>query len=809
MAERNVTFLILAKDFASRVMKNVGDSTDRTAQKLRDLNVLGLGPIATTAAALGPALLPVLGAAVAGTAALSVSLGAAGAAAGVFGAVIVSAFKTVSDASKKSDDLRTKISLLNREISIAPGDKVAALVKSRDKAILEYRARLMELPAPIRAAVVAMDSMKTAWQNFSEVNQPQGLALMARGFTLIAGIIPKLTPLFNAGAVAAGRMLDAVTRWTASGGVDRLVNFLATRAGPALLSFQNILVNLASGFGSLLSPFVAMSAGITGGLENMTAAFATWAATTGQAGVRDLIAYVVANGPAMGATLSQLATALISLGTAAAPLAPLSLALANSLGLIINALPQPVLTALIGSFIAWSVAMRAAMIVTRLGSGVAILAGVIAGSTAAMTGSTLATGANTSAKVANRVVTLLIAGATKAWAAAQWILNAALTANPIGLVIVAVAALAAGIYLLWTRSETFRRIVTTAFTAVGQAVMAMGRWFASAWAVIQQWWTNTIGFFQALPGRVMGAIAALPGMYVRLWLRVMNGAAFVIGFAIGVVVAFFRNLPGRVMGAILRLSSLLVSFWTSVWGRITSVVSAGASRVVSFFRALPGRAASAVSSLASRVGAWFVRTTANAVSLASNMVSRTVAWFRQLPGRAAAAISSLPGRIRGVFAGAGSWLVSAGYNVVMGLVRGIGSAVGAAVSAARSIASSIVSGVRAGMGIGSPSRVMAEQVGRWIPPGVAVGMVSAMPALLRTVSAQMDRVSAAATGSGAYDFAASVRPGRAAVGAGAAAGGSITVVVEGALDPVAVGRQVASILNRWAQSQGKTFELAP
>jgi O-antigen/teichoic acid export membrane protein len=48
------------------------------------------------------------------------------------------------------------------------------------------------------------------------------------------------------------------------------------------------------------------------------------------------------------------------------------------------------------------------------------------------------------------------AAASKAAAAAQWLLNAAMEANPIGLIIVAMVALVALFVLLWKHSETFR-----------------------------------------------------------------------------------------------------------------------------------------------------------------------------------------------------------------------------------------------------------------------------------------------------------------------------------------------------------------
>lgn len=94
--------------------------------------------------------------------------------------------------------------------------------------------------------------------------------------------------------------------------------------------------------------------------------------------------------------------------------------------------------------------------------------------------------ANAAMKVYKAMQTLVTV-ATKAWAAAQWLINAALNANPIGLVVIALAALAAGIYLAYTRSATFRRVVGDAMDIVRDSVAALRRAFdsareAAAWA---------------------------------------------------------------------------------------------------------------------------------------------------------------------------------------------------------------------------------------------------------------------------------------------------------------------------------------
>jgi len=52
----------------------------------------------------------------------------------------------------------------------------------------------------------------------------------------------------------------------------------------------------------------------------------------------------------------------------------------------------------------------------------------------------------------------IVKTATGVWAAGQWLLNAALTANPIGIVVVAIAALVAGIVLIATKTTWFQTI---------------------------------------------------------------------------------------------------------------------------------------------------------------------------------------------------------------------------------------------------------------------------------------------------------------------------------------------------------------
>lgn len=99
-----------------------------------------------------------------------------------------------------------------------------------------------------------------------------------------------------------------------------------------------------------------------------------------------------------------------------------------------------------------------------------------------------------------RVTQLASAAATGVWTAAQWALNVALTANPIGLVIVGIAALVAALIIAYKRSETFRAIVDGALRGVGAA-------FGWLWGRAK----TVFGWLATGFGRLMTTVRELPG----------------------------------------------------------------------------------------------------------------------------------------------------------------------------------------------------------------------------------------------------------------------------------------------------------
>ncbi len=91
---------------------------------------------------------------------------------------------------------------------------------------------------------------------------------------------------------------------------------------------------------------------------------------------------------------------------------------------------------------------------------------------------------------------------------ATWSLNAALRANPIGLVVTALTALGTGLVIAWKKSDTFREICTGAFNAVGDA----GRWlWNNALQPTFKFIVNGIGWILDGWAKMLDALGNVPG----------------------------------------------------------------------------------------------------------------------------------------------------------------------------------------------------------------------------------------------------------------------------------------------------------
>ncbi|MCX5362873.1 phage tail tape measure protein [Streptomyces sp. NBC_00124] len=283
------------------------------------------------------------------------------------------------------------------------------------------------------------------------------------------------------------------------------------------------------------------------------------------------------------------------------------------------------------------------------------------------------------------------------------------------------------------------------------------------------------GFVEMLGGTVVPIIEKFGGFLAEYGPMLAPLAGMVLGIAAAMGIwtaaqAIFNAVMAAnpivlVVGAIIGLITVLVlayqqseAFRTivqAVWSAVTSAISVAVSMIVTtigwfgtlptliagwfgaakdwaiakfteltvWLQGLPGRASSALSAMgpnlqtAARNGFTSFRTAAAA------KVSEFITYVRGIPGRISSAMGSL-----------GTLLVDKGKDVVRGLYNGVRSMGGWLRSQLISFAKAMIPGpIAKALGIHSPSRVMRDQIGRWIPAGIVEGIEGEAPAVDATM----------------------------------------------------------------------------
>ena len=198
--------------------------------------------------------------------------------------------------------------------------------------------------------------------------------------------------------------------------------------------------------------------------------------------------------------------------------------------------------------------------------------------------------------------------------------------------------------------------------------------------------SGAITFLTTVVGPALAMVGSVPGL-VALVTSVLGGPITIIAAVAGAIIAFVatnEDARNTIVSVVTNVKNVVSNVFNSIRTTIANVAS-------------------------------FIRTALpNAVNAMRSAVTNGINNVRN-------AFTSLKSRITGALAGAGTWLASAGRNIIQGLVNGIRGAAGWVQSTIRSVCSDAVGALKSFFGIHSPSTLMAE-MGEYMMAGLADGI---------------------------------------------------------------------------------------
>lgn len=217
--------------------------------------------------------------------------------------------------------------------------------------------------------------------------------------------------------------------------------------------------------------------------------------------------------------------------------------------------------------------------------------------------------------------------------------------------------------------------ISTAVNAIRTVIAVFlsflkGDW-QGAWDAIKDFFTTTWDGIKAFLSNILDGIKAV-------WTTVWTAISTFFTDVWNKIVAFFMPIINGIRTTIGTVLNAISGVWTSVWNSVSSYLS----------------------------NIWHGIT--SAVSNGIQSVSNTVGRIRDT--------------VLGAVSGAGRWLYDTGRQVIQGLINGIGGAFQWVRNTISNLGSSLVGWAKGVLGIHSPSRIFRDEVGKWIPAGMAQGI---------------------------------------------------------------------------------------
>lgn len=320
---------------------------------------------------------------------------------------------------------------------------------------------------------------------------------------------------------------------------------------------------------------------------------------------------------------------------------------------------------------------------------------------------------------------------TKLQAAAQTALNIAMKMNPIGIIISLIAGLVVAFVLLWNKSEAFRNFwiglwdgikntfstvadfivnfftvtipetFNNVITTIGNFISSVGESIGNFFTVtIPEFIQTTIQWFQDLPYKIGFALGYVIGKLIEWGANMLYFVTTEIPKIIDNIITFFSELPGKIWEWLVNTITKIIQWREDMKAKAIEAGSNFLNTVVNFIKELPAK-----------IWTWLV-----------NTISKLNQWREDMKTKGKEAITGL---IDNVIEGAKSIpdkMMTIGKNIVDGVWQGIKNAKDKFMENVKGFFSGVLDGVKGALGIHSPSKVFADEIGKWIPKGVAVGI---------------------------------------------------------------------------------------
>lgn len=280
-------------------------------------------------------------------------------------------------------------------------------------------------------------------------------------------------------------------------------------------------------------------------------------------------------------------------------------------------------------------------------------------------------------------------------------LNAVMLANPIGIIIAAIAALVAAFIYLWNTNEDFRNFWINLWEEIKQAVTAAGQaiasFLSSCWEGIKNIASTA---WEGIRTVITTVITAIQTLVTTAWNAIKAAITIVLNAIKTVVTTAWNSIKAVITTVLTAIRTVVTTVWNAIKTAIMTVVNTIKSVITSGFNAAKNAVTTAVNAIKS-----------GAVNAFNAMLSSIKNVCGNIYGAVKGGFDKAINFVKGLASQAFSW----GRDFIMGIVNGIKSAVGAVGDAVKGVADKMKSVLH----FSAPDEGPLKDYEKWMPDFMA------------------------------------------------------------------------------------------
>ena len=341
-------------------------------------------------------------------------------------------------------------------------------------------------------------------------------------------------------------------------------------------------------------------------------------------------------------------------------------------------------------------------------------------------------------------------GATGSATVAQWLLNAAMSANPVGLIIIAIAALIAIVLLVVTHWKQVTKFfqglwkdIVGIFTGLWKDVVGVftdfwkwiqdffGKWGTTIIAIlcpfigipllIAQHWKEIIKFFEKLWTTIVQGIKTFISNVGSFFMQLPGKIGFALGYAIGTIIKWGIDIVKWATTAIPKFLSTVGTFFLDLPGNIWNTLVSASKKFNDFEWEIIDWAGKAIPKFLATIGTALFDLPGNIWNLLVSALDKFNDFEGKIIDWAEKEIPKIITNILKFFLALPGDLLNIGKDIVNGLWNGISGVWKTVTDGVKNLTGGLVSGIKSALGIHSPSTIFAA-IGGFISKGLANGI---------------------------------------------------------------------------------------